>query len=119
MQPKPIRSGYGDERTHPHHVRAAQAQEDRDEALAAQAEAIADAAIKTDSLAALIEEHEEGALLDLLLDAHRYGGDTAAAYKDLISGLRESVENAAYKRLVAECEASKGDDGDDYYGEAA
>lgn len=108
----PTRYGYGDRATFPAHVRAAEARRERDEALAEQAEAIADAAIKTDSLAALVFDHEEDALLDLLLDAHRYGGDAAAAYKDLIAGLRQSIEDAAYQRLVAECEEGARDYGD-------
>lgn len=111
--------GPGDRQTWSAHVRKAEELRERDEALAEQAEAIADSAIKTDSLAVLIADHEEDALLDLLLDAHRYGGDTAAAYRDLITGLRQSVENAAYRRLVSECEEAARDNGDDYYGEAA
>lgn len=86
--------GYGDAPTFPEHVRTADPQtaDDRhDESLDNEAKALAAHTIETADLSRLVAEHEEWALLDLLLDAHRYGTDTDSAWRDLRAGLAQSL----------------------------
>ena len=71
--------------------RAQRIRDDRDEDLDREAEALAERTLETADLARLIDTHEEWALLDCLLDAHRYGTDADAAWEHLRTGLLQSM----------------------------
>ena len=79
-----------------------------DEALEREAESLAEHTLRTSDLARLIAEYDEWALLDCLLDAHRYGTDAGAAWTDLRTGLLQSMTaqiravDLALRRVIAE-----------------
>jgi len=84
-----------------------------------EAERIAQDQIDTGDLGELVIEHAEGALLGILLDAIRYeqGPEAeAAAYKDLMTGLKSSIEAVVYRNLEEQREQrekyGEQDDGD-------
>lgn len=75
-----------------------------------EAERIAQDQIDTGDLGELVVEHAEGALLGILLDAIRYeqGPEAeAAAYKDLMTGLKSSIEAVVYRNLEEQREQEK------------
>lgn len=72
-----------------------------------EAERIAQDQIDTGDLGELVLEHAEGALLGILLDAIRYEQApeaVAAAYKDLLVGLKSSIEAVVYHNLETQRE---------------
>ena len=75
-----------------------------------ESERIAADMLETKDLSGLVFEHGEEALLDILLDAHRYGQApeaAAAAFKDLMDGLKSTIEAAVFHNLEAEHERRK------------
>lgn len=114
MQPaaRPIGAGPGDSQTWPKYN--GQPGDPRGDGFAEwaeeQSEQAAKRALETDSLAALAIEHGEDALLDLLLDAHRYGGDTQAAFKDLMDGLKTSIAARVLANLQCERDRARSED---------
>lgn len=103
------RWGYGDPATFPEHAKYELERRERDAWLEETATEIVEQQLANCDLSSLIDEHEEHTLLDLLLDAHRYGGDTKAAFADLMDGLRQSMQTKVIANLKAECKRLPGD----------
>ena len=67
-----------------------------------ESERIAADQMETGDLGQLVVDHAEGALLGILLDALKYDQGpeaVAAAYKDLMVGLKSTLEAEAYSNL--------------------
>lgn len=78
--------------------------DDRRDWLDDEAKALASRTFEVTDLARCIADHEEFALLDRLLDAHRYGVGIEAAWDDLKTGLIDSMA----KRIRTDLARSRG-----------
>ena len=64
-----------------------------------EAEEMAEDTLSRDDLTTLVADHDEHALLDLLLDAHRFGTDTQQPFKDLMTALKADLVKLYTERL--------------------
>lgn len=85
--------GYGDRSTWNAHAKRNDPQTDdgTDAWLDDESAELAELTMQSAELSALIADHDEWALLDNLLDAHRDCTDVAGAWADLRRGLKDSL----------------------------